>query len=320
MGFFDALEVSDEIASIGKSAVKLDGFVRMIMDLRDIASKQSISALIEEILLRTDYVAELRAEGTDEAKARIENIDELLSKAVAFEQDHDSDDVTLSMFLEEVALVADIDSYDATDDYVVLMTLHGAKGLEFPRVYMSGMEDGLFPGMGAIYDGGGADSEMEEERRLCYVGITRAMQHLTMTSARQRMVRGETQMSKWSRFVKEIPEELVHGNLWEPKPRDDFSGMISGGEYSVYRGSISGGSHKPKLATTYGSRPTNTSGTKIEKSELDYTVGDRVNHIKFKEGTVLDIIDEGRDYEVTVEFDGVGVKKMFASFAKLKKI
>ena len=322
MGFFDALEISDEIASVGKSSAKLDGFVRMIMDLREIAAKQSVSALLEEILLRTDYVAELRAEGTDEAKARIENIDELVSKAVAFEQEHDAEEATLSLFLEEVALVADIDSYDSEDDYVVLMTLHGSKGLEFPYVYMAGMEDGLFPGMGAIYDGGGADSEMEEERRLCYVGITRAKKHLTMTSARMRMIRGETQISKWSRFVKEIPEELVEGNLWEPKPRDDFSSITAKGEYSVYNGSISGlnAYSKPKLSTTYGSKSSATSGTKIEKRELDYTVGDRVSHIKFREGTVTDIVDEGRDYEVTVEFDSVGVKKLFASFAKLKKL
>ena len=272
---------------------------------------------------QTDYVAELKAEGTDEAKARIENIDELLSKAVAYE--HDAEEPSLSGFLEDVALVADIDSYDETDNYVVLMTLHGAKGLEFPRVYMAGMEDGLFPGMSAIYDGGGADSELEEERRLCYVGITRAREHLTMTSARMRMIRGETQFSKISRFVKEIPEELIEGNLWEPKPQEDYSSTPIG-EYSVYQkpGAYGFGS-KPKQTTSYASAiskvdKSKTTGTKIEKAELDYTVGDRVSHIKFKEGTVLDIIDEGKDYEVTVEFDTAGVKKMFASFAKLKKV
>ena len=217
------------------------------------------------------------------------------------------------------------------------MTLHGAKGLEFPRVYMAGMEDGLFPGQGAIFDGGGAESELEEERRLAYVGITRAREHLTMTAARMRMIRGETQFHKISRFVKEIPEDLIKGNLWEPKPMEDYSSTPIG-EYSVYQKPSGRG---PAIATSYGDNKrsvrdtfktnvytvgssttavANKNGTKIEKVELEYGIGDRVSHIKFKEGTVKDIIDEGRDYEVTVDFDGVGVKKMFASFAKLKKV
>ena len=172
---------------------------------------------------------------------------------------------------------------------------------------------------------------------MAYVGITRAKQHLTMTSARMRMIRGETQFHKISRFVKEIPDELVKGNLWEPKPMDDYSSTPIG-EYSVYQRPTGKG---PTIATSYGSRNesvrntyssnvytvgssttavANKNGTKIEKTTLDYGIGDRVSHIKFKEGTVKDIIDEGRDYEVTVDFDGVGIKKMFASFAKLKKV
>ena len=162
-----------------------------------------------------------------------------------------------------------------------------------------------------------------------------------MTSARMRMVRGQTDFHKISRFVKEIPEDLIHGNLWEPKPMEDYSSTPIG-EYSVYQKPTGFG--KPFMGTTYGSasaakpvsrksKPAssftvgssttatvNKDGTKIEKGKLEYGIGDRVTHIKFKEGTVQDIIDEGRDYEVTVEFDGVGVKKMFASFAKLKKI
>ncbi|SDB48419.1 DNA helicase-2 / ATP-dependent DNA helicase PcrA [Pseudobutyrivibrio sp. YE44] len=348
LNFYEALVHCEEIPSLGKAATKIQGFTGLIEKLRKIADEESVSALVEEILDQTDYVAELKAEGTDEAKARIENIDELLTKAVAYEKDArlDGEEPTLSGFLEDVALVADIDSYEESDNYVVLMTLHGAKGLEFPRVYMAGMEDGLFPGQSAIFDGGGADSEMEEERRLAYVGITRAREHLTMTSARMRMVRGETAFHKISRFVKEIPEDLLHGNLWEPKPMEDYSSTPIG-EYSVYQKPTGFG--KPFLGTTYGSssgsKPTssfnggssyskpasftvgssttavaNKNGTKIEKGELEYGIGDRVSHIKFKEGTVKDIIDEGRDYEVTVEFDGVGVKKMFASFAKLKKV
>ncbi len=320
LNFYEALVHANDIPSIGKAAAKIQGFTNLIESLRDIAKEESVSALVEEILDQTDYVAELKAEGTDEAKARIENIDELLTKAVAYEKDArlDGGEPTLSGFLEDVALVADIDSYEESDNYVVLMTLHGAKGLEFPRVYMAGMEDGLFPGQSAIFDGGGADSELEEERRLAYVGITRAREHLTMTAARMRMIRGETSFHKISRFVKEIPEELIKGNLWEPKPMEDYSSTPIG-EYSVYQR----GAGKPSVSYTVGSSTTavaNKNGTKIEKGELDYGIGDRVSHIKFKEGTVLDIIDEGRDYEVTVEFDGAGVKKMFASFAKLKKV
>ena len=324
MNFYEALCHCEEIPSIGKASAKLLSFVSMIENLKKIAAEESVSALVEEILNQTDYVAELKAEGTDEAKSRIENIDELVTKAVAYE--HDAEEPSLSGFLEDVALVADIELDDGDDNYVVLMTLHGAKGLEFPRVYMAGMEDGLFPGQGAIFEGGGADSELEEERRLCYVGITRAREHLTMTSARMRMIRGETQFSKISRFVKEIPEELISGNLWEQKPREEYTNTTVG-EYSVYRGtidslpSVSKGmpARKAYAGTTNYSKAA-TAGTKIEKKDLDYTIGDRVSHIKFREGTVLDIIDEGRDFEVTVEFDGAGVKKMFASFAKLKKL
>ena len=324
LSFYEALEKCKDIPSIGKASEKILGFVELINHFKEILERESVSALLEEIIDKTDYVAELKAEGTDEAKSRIENIDELISKAVTYE--HDTNEPSLSGFLEEVALVADIENYDENDNYVVLMTLHGAKGLEFPRVYMVGMEDGLFPGMSAIYDGGGADSEMEEERRLCYVGITRAREHLTMTSARMRMVRGETQFSKISRFVKEIPDDLIEGNLWEQKPREDYTSTPIG-DYSVYRNPKTS-APITKMSTDYSSNPWTsasntkaaTSGTKIEKKDLDYTIGDRVMHIKFKEGTVEDIIDEGRDYEVTVNFDGAGVKKMFASFAKLKKL
>lgn len=153
-------------------------------------------------------MAELDAEGTDEARARIENIDELISKIVAYEESVEQP--TLSGFLEEVALIADIDNLEEDSDYVVLMTLHSAKGLEFPNVYLAGMEDGLFPSYMTITSDD--PTEVEEERRLCYVGITRAREHLTLTSARMRMARGETQYHKVSRFVKEIPKSLLNGH------------------------------------------------------------------------------------------------------------
>ena len=189
----------------------------------------SVSQLIQAIIDETGYVDELKAEGTDEAEQRIENIDELINKAVDYEQGEENP--TLSGFLEEVALVADIDGLDENSDYVVLMTLHSAKGLEFPNVYLAGMEDGLFPSYMSITSDD-ATSEIEEERRLAYVGITRAKEHLTITSARMRMVRGETQFNKVSRFVKEIPRELMSGEVYEPKRRDDD---IERNSQSTYR-------------------------------------------------------------------------------------
>ena len=193
-----------------------------------------VADLLREVIEETGYVKELEAEGTDEAEARIENIDELLSKVVAYEEGEEQP--TLSGFLEEVALVADIDSVGEENDYVVLMTLHSAKGLEFPKVFLAGMEDGLFPSYMSITSDN-ASSELEEERRLAYVGITRAMKELVITSARQRMVRGETQYNKVSRFVKAGTEEAA----------DDAGSAVRSehaGE-SVFIGTY--GRRKPKL-------------------------------------------------------------------------
>ena len=211
-----------------------------------------------------------------------------------------------------MALIADIDRLDEGEDYVVLMTLHGAKGLEFENVYMAGMEDGLFPSYMTITDDD--DAELEEERRLCYVGITRAKQQLTMTAAKSRMVRGEWQYAAISRFVKEIPKEIIDGSVWE-KPKNDFIELFDAPKKSFAEKKKE--ATKPTAAAAYAQL---TKGSEIKKSDLEYGVGDRVAHIKFGEGEVQNITDGGRDYEVTVNFDRVGVKKMFASFAKLKKI
>lgn len=178
----------------------------------------SVADLLQEVIETTGYVRELEAEGTDEAEARIENIDELISKAVDYAEGEEAP--TLNGFLENVALVADIDSFDENSDYVVLMTLHSAKGLEFPNVYLAGLEDGLFPSYMSITSDN-SQAEIEEERRLAYVGITRAKKNLTITSARVRMVRGQTQYGKVSRFVREIPPELLSGKIYEPKTKED---------------------------------------------------------------------------------------------------
>lgn len=311
LNLFEALEKADEIPTLGRAAGKIAPFVELIHHFRSVCANEGVAALLQEIIDETGYVDELKLEGTDEAKTRIENIDELITKVVSYEQE--AEEPSLSGFLEEVALVADIDSLADDGSYVVLMTLHSAKGLEFPNVYLSGMEDGLFPSYMSI-TADNSEEEIEEERRLCYVGITRAKQHLSITGARMRMIRGETQFHGISRFVKEIPQELIQGNTWEPKPRDEFLGErpISN------RQKMQKMKKTPLAAQTY--QAAKDFGTKIQKNSLDYGEGDRVKHIKFGEGTVVQINDGGRDFEVTVEFDGAGRKKMFASFAKLQKV
>ncbi len=313
LSFYQALRGADEISTIGKAGVKIRPFVNFIQTMRSKVEYLGVAKLLQEIIEETGYVAELEAEGTDEAQARIENIDELLSKAVAYEESEETP--TLSGFLEMVALVADVDSLQEGSDYVVLMTLHSAKGLEFPNVYLAGMEDGMFPGYMTIISDD--PLEMEEERRLCYVGITRAMTQLTITCAKQRMIRGETQYNKVSRFVKEIPGNLLGGMVRTQKKQKDEQ------ESSAQSFRQATSKVKPIFSTRniYQSRQSNSfASSSTDKIALDYSSGDRVKHMKFGEGTVLQIVEGGRDYEVTVAFDRVGTKKMFASFAKLKKV
>lgn len=309
ISFYDALRVAEEVPSIGRSLSKVDGFVTFIQSLKSKAQVYSVSELLEEIIDLTGYVDELKAEDTEESRARVENIDELISKTVSYEETmkEQNQEATLSGFLEEIALIADIDSVDENQDYVVLMTLHSAKGLEFPYVYLAGMEDGMFPSSMCIFSGD--QSDMEEERRLCYVGITRAMKELTLTSAQQRMVRGEIQYNRVSRFVREIPRELVElgHTVQEHKPKVPET-----------KSPLNSYLQMKKNFHTKAFQPQNFKVTKADS--LDYGVGDTVRHIKFGIGIVRDIVEGGRDYEVTVDFDKVGVKKMFAAFAKLKKI
>lgn len=307
ISFYSALRQVEGIQTIRKAGGKIKLFVNFIQVMRSKLEYLSVSEVIQEILDETGYVKELEAENTDEARARIENIDELISKASAY--DETAENPTLSGFLEEVALVADIDSLQEGSDYVVLMTLHSAKGLEFPNVYLAGMEDGLFPSyMNVISDD---LSDLEEERRLCYVGITRAMENLSITCAKQRMVRGEMHYHMVSRFVGEIPKHLLGKGEEEPRlPSQPQS----------FREAVS--KVKPIFSTrnTYQSRSVSFPSANTSKATLEYQEGDRVAHTKFGEGTVTQIVEGGRDYEVTVDFDRVGTKKMFATFAKLKKV
>ena len=309
ISLYEALRVAEEVPSIGRSLSKIDGFVTFIQMLKSKADVMTVEEILQEVIDSTGYVAELEAEDTEESRARIENIDELISKTVAYQEamEEQNQPATLSGFLEEVALIADIDTVDPDQDYVLLMTLHSAKGLEFPKVFMVGMEDGIFPSHMTISYGD--DGELEEERRLCYVGITRAMKDLTLTCAQQRMIRGETQYNRVSRFVREIPRELVDlgHTIQEKKPKVEEL-IPTPAKYSKMKEILQGRNYKPREF-------------KVTKANsLDYEVGDTVRHIKFGVGIVKEIVEGGRDYEVTVEFDKVGVKKMFASFAKLKKI
>lgn len=300
ISFLDACFSPDHIETLGNAKKKINGFADLIRDFRRKMEEGSLEELFKYITEETGYIADLKAEETEEAEGRIENINELLNKVVTYEQE--AEEASLSELLEEIALVADIDNLEDSDNRVVLMTLHSAKGLEFPYVFICGMEDGIFPSYMTVMSEN--DDDMEEERRLCYVGITRAKKKLYLSAAKRRMMQGRTQFNKVSRFIDEIPEQLLQLdkgiNLKEKRPDKALFSANRGHKF-----------RKPYQAKSFIS-------TKMDT--LSYSVGDMVKHIKFGKGKVLEIVPGGRDYEVTVDFEKVGVKKMFASFAKLKKV
>lgn len=325
--FFDALLAAKEIPSLGKTADKIIGFTNLIQVLRSKLEFISLTQLMQEILDETGYIKGLEAEGSEEALGRIENIDELVNKVITYEEDNENP--TLSDFLEGVALVADIDSLESSNDKVVLMTLHSAKGLEFPYVYMGGMEDGLFPSYMTIMNND--VMELEEERRLCYVGITRAMRQLTLSCAKSRMVHGSTQCNPISRFIEEIPEELIEMDqiiVRKKKMEKMVDTMKTRKPYETNSESLKPSSEKGSLSrrtvnksSDFFTKPYGRTETAVgsdQKTALEYGVGDTVKHIKFGTGEVINITDGGKDYEVTVDFEKFGVKKMFAGFAKLQ--
>lgn len=312
--FYVALRQAKEVPGLQRAVSKVEGFVTQIEILKSKSQYIGVGKLIEEIIETvgySDYI-DAESESDEQATERRQNIDELISKAVQYEET--VDEPSLSGFLEEVALVADIDNLDENNDMVSLMTIHSAKGLEFPIVYLAGMEDGLFPSYMSISTGD--ESDIEEERRLCYVGITRAKETLIMSAARMRTVCGETQMNRTSRFVREIPKELLAESAQMLKKNSEYS-SITGKDHMELpvrkRGQVAFNSYQREAIS-------NTVFDKKTDSAPDYVVGDRVRHIKFGEGTVADMINGGRDYEVTVDFDTAGRKKMFAGFAKLVKI
>ena len=304
MSFLDAVFNADEIPEVTRALAKLHKFADMIEEFREYASEHEISELLEHILDVTQYRAELEAEGTDESISRLEDIEELFNDIAYYEEEEENPN--LRDFLAEkdmYTLNAGIDNLEDENNKVLLMTLHNAKGLEFNNVFLGGMEEGVFPGFGAMMSGD--ESEIEEERRLCYVGITRAKERLFLSAAKRRMLRGQTQYNRRSRFIDEIP-----GQYLDTEQRVSEQRVVKNTERPA----------KYQYGAKAG-KPYNLSDFKVKPvGELDYQVGDRVKHIKFGVGTVQEITKGGRDFEVAVEFDRVGRKKMCASFAKLKKV
>lgn len=313
MPFYEALRRVDEIPECNRASAKIHSFVSLIehfrMKLR--GEMYSLEDMTQELLDVTGYVRELEAEDTDEANGRIENIESLMNKIVQYEEDNNGG--TLNDLLEDIALVADIDTVSDDAEQVLLMTLHSAKGLEFPNVYICGMEETIFPGASAVF--GDDPSELEEERRLCYVGITRAMKKLTLTSANQRMRNGEMNFNRPSRFINEIPRHLVkqtYGAVLKPETESKPT------EFSRTKASLYTKDRKNPFANNpYIQKGM---GSASPAGAPDYQVGDRVSHTKFGQGIVRSLTKLTNDYEVVIEFDGFGQRKLRSSFAKLTKL
>ena len=308
LSFYDALEKIDEITELKTRAKKLKEFYNIVCSLKSNCREMGIVNLIDYILSKTNYLAELKAEGTEEALGRIENIDEFINKASEYEKN--TDEISLEGFLEDVALVADIDSFSSSENTVSLMTMHSSKGLEFPYVFIVGMEEGIFPSYRSIMYGG--VNEIEEERRLCYVGITRSGKELFLSNAKSRMQHGITQYNSPSRFLKEIPSKLIEMPIEKPK-----ADVNKQGSRNIVRKE-----NKFVRPNPYG---INTLGSSIgfpspQKVELNFEVGDKIRAPKYGIGTVKSIAPGGADFEIEVEFSNIGNKKFMAGLSKLKKI
>lgn len=307
---YGALARLDEITTLKTRIAKFKDFYELFEHLREDAEGLSVAELIDAVVKRTGYLQILMAEGTDEALNRIQNIDEFVNKAAEF--DKANPEGNLEGFLEEVALVADIDSYEEGEEAVALMTLHSAKGLEFPYVFIIGMEEGIFPGYRAVMYGG--EKEIEEERRLCYVGLTRAKEELFLTHAKNRMQHGITQYNPPSRFLKEIPADLVD------LPTRQVSEMAKRYDaMTTMKNTAMGRKNVMAPAARFG-----MGGKKDMPAprdfQLDYGVGDKVRAPKYGIGTVVSVNPGGADFEVEVSFGAKGTKKFMARLSKLIKV
>ena len=304
---FEVLRHADEFEPLKRSAQKLMDFARMIQELSDAASGgMGLAELYGLLLERTGYLTALSASGADDAQDRIANVNELSSHLVRFTEENGAD-AGLSDYLEEVQLLADIDNYDASSDSVVLMTMHSAKGLEFPVVFLPGFEEGIFPGIQVMFD----PKEIEEERRLAYVAITRAKEELHIVNASSRMLFGSTQRNRPSRFLDEIPKETVE---FSRADQSRFAGF--GGEPSDSFGSAR---HSvPSSAPMHGDFPPPVPAPQ-PKATVTFHVGDSVFHKTFGNGVVLSSSPMGNDTLMEIAFDKVGTKKLMANFARLEK-
>ncbi|MEE1185161.1 MAG: 3'-5' exonuclease, partial [Acutalibacteraceae bacterium] len=299
VSLFEVFKRADEFASLSRAALKLKEFCSMITELTDLSENLTLHELFSEMIDKSGYKLALINEGI-EGKERIENVEEFASTIMQYEMENEQP--SLSAFLEEIALVSDIDSMDNEDDKVVLMTVHSAKGLEFNTVYLIGMEEGIFPGNQSIY---GGPEEIEEERRLAYVAITRAKKQLNISNAYTRMIFGTTNRNMASRFLREIPMELC-----DVTAGSAMRGFTTGTQYS--------NSSAPtyKTANTYKSSIITQSSSK--KPLINYNIGQRVEHKTFGVGTVTAVTPMGNDSMLVIEFDSIGTKKIMAQFANLK--
>lgn len=298
---FEVLRHADEYGALARKSVHLMQFASMIESFRDAALNLPLDELLDRVVEETGYAAMLKAQG-DEGATRMENIGELKSTMMKYQQENPEG--TLEGFLEEIALYTDLDDLNEQDDSVLMMTMHSSKGLEFPVVFLPGMEDGVFPSVRSIYD----PVELEEERRLCYVAITRAKKRLFISHAYERMVFGTTNRNRLSRFVGEIPPEKMELVDTTAARREAYQARLQ----AKREGGLT--TPVPKETTLVGSAP------KTEQAVIDYGVGSRVRHKTFGEGMVVSIRPMGKDSLVEVAFDKVGTKKIMANFAKLEKI
>jgi Superfamily I DNA and RNA helicases len=297
ISMFDVIREADHYQALSRGASKLTAFARMIEDFIDSADELPLNALLERVLQKTGYIEALKL-SDDKAEERIENINELASNLIKYQEEH-GDATDLGEFLEEVALIADIDNFDSESDTVVMMTMHSAKGLEFPAVFMPGMEEGIFPGMQSILN----SSEIEEERRLAYVGITRAKQKLYLISADRRMVFGSTHANRVSRFAEEIPPELIEEVRQEQPARTAIRAQ-----------------HPEQRAHITQTKPSLLQQQTATQKTADFMPGDRVRHKVFKDGTVVKVTPMGNDALLEIDFDSKGLKKIMANYAGLKKL
>lgn len=315
MSAFEVCERADEFQKTSRSASKLMNFTKMIRDFQEcIENGMGLNDLLQEVLDVTKYLDYLQEE-PETYEDRVNNIKELSSMFIKYEEE--SEDANLSEFLEDVALISDIDSYNEDEDAVVLMTLHSAKGLEFPIVFIPGMEEGIFPGNQSMF----SEEDLEEERRLAYVGITRAKKKLYLISSQQRMLYGQTSRNMPSRFLREIPSSVIDDQSVVARRSTGFTTPRTA-YANASRNELGHSSHNKIGSYTQSSSSAHKfgqAGNAAQKNNIDFKVGDTVCHKSFGTGTVLTVTPMGGDMLLEVAFDKAGTKKMMANYARLEK-